>query len=425
MKITRDLFLIPEGDGALVYAPLRRALFWADNSACQNIKDWISGIRHISSRHHKEIEYLEYIESIETIPQKSKSLRDRDHLIIIPSQICNFSCTYCYAKRAHSKDVISQKQLTNAIDSILGGRNTHKRFTFIGGGEPLMAWDIITSSIEYIKENKRDTDNIHYGITTNGTLFNKEIIEYCKENKIRINISFEVIKEIQDRQRPFTSSRRSTFDIIDKNIKELVKHGVSCSIRATITSLNVDRMSDMAEAVGSNYSGVKGLHLEQVTDSSEGSSLFYSKFITNFFEAKRIAEQYGLRITNSITNSIDSIKERFCPGELCLTPTGSIVACHRISSEKDIGYDLFRYGTIDEKGIHIDDNCEKRYLAFSSLKQSECSSCFALWHCAGICPMERMYLSNKHIKNKCNFTREMIKQELIYRLTRGRMTINK
>lgn len=418
MKIGEDLFIIPEGEGGLVYAPLRRVLFWANHDACENIISWASGSRDIGAIQNKEIEHLKYIESIEIKPPQEKKLEHRGRLIIIPSQICNFACKYCYARNAHSKDVISHEQLIKAIDIILNDQTTTKKhFTFIGGGEPFMTWDIVTESVEYIKSQKKDTDNVSYGITTNGTLFNKERIEYCKENKIRINLSFEVLKDIQDAQRPFSRSNLSTFEVIDRNLKELINHNIPCNIRSTITSRNVDRMTEMVDFVVSNYTGVKGLHLEQVTDPEEDSSEFYNKFIQNFFEAKKISQLHGIRLTNSIANSIDSLKERFCSGEFCLTPKGTIVACHRVSSEKDTGYELFKYGQIDDNGFNIDHEQEVRYLKFSSMKQRECHSCFAYWHCAGICPMERISLSDEHVKNKCNFAREMIKRELLYRLT--------
>jgi radical SAM protein with 4Fe4S-binding SPASM domain len=299
---------------------------------------------------------------------------------------------------------------------MLASESKHKKVSFIGGGEPMVTWDVIEWSVNYINQHKSPDDNISYSITTNATLLTEHIIQFCKDNKIHIGVSFEIIKDIQDNQRPFYKSTKSTFNVIHKNIIKLIDNKVSFGIRSTITKLNVALMPEMVNFVADNYSVLKKVHFEQVTDPSQNDSEFYSLFIDSFFQAREIGKSRGLDVYNSITNSVYRIRERFCNGEMCITPTGNIVACHRISSEKDMDYSTFCYGRINEESISLDLSKYQSYYNFANVKRQECGSCFAFWHCAGICPMERTVLKEKQLDAKCNFTKEIVKRVLLEKI---------
>ncbi len=337
-------------------------------------------------------------------------------LVVILSQLCNLACTYCYAHEARSKDILDRNKLIIAYEYMLASESKHKKVSFIGGGEPMVTWDVIEWSVNYINQHKSPDDNISYSITTNATLLTEHIIQFCKDNKIHIGVSFEIIKDIQDNQRPFYKSTKSTFNVIHKNIIKLIDNKVSFGIRSTITKLNVALMPEMVNFVADNYSVLKKVHFEQVTDPSQNDSEFYSLFIDSFFQAREIGKSRGLDVYNSITNSVYRIRERFCNGEMCITPTGNIVACHRISSEKDMDYSTFCYGRINEESISLDLSKYQSYYNFANVKRQECGSCFAFWHCAGICPMERTVLKEKQLDAKCNFTKEIVKRVLLEKI---------
>lgn len=407
-----DLYIIPIEDGNIIYSPLRRGVFWADESAAGVVNDFIREKEYIPADTTVG-RYLEQLRNIDVKPLLSRGINDGSDMIVILSQICNLSCTYCYAQEARSKEILDINKLLIAIKQVLeSSKQRVVSLTFIGGGEPLIVWGMIKKAIDYSQEIKGEKEVI-YSITTNLTLLNDEIICYAQKYDIRFGVSFEILKDIQDKQRPFHASKRSTFDIIHENIKKLMENKIKFNIRSTITNLNIERMPEMARFVGENYPALRKVHFEQVTDPAINDDFFYNRFIHYFLEARSVGRKYDLNVYNSISNSILNIKERFCRGEFCITPTGSIVACHRLSSSRDKYYDLFNVGDIfADTGIKINEERVNKYLHFSNLKRKKCKSCYAYWHCAGICPMERCYLSAKQIDSKCDFTRTLVKKIL-------------
>lgn len=417
MDLKEDLFIIPTDNGNIIYSPLRRGVFLADDNATEKVKKFIDEGVLVTETDDKVMEYLATLSEAKVFEPKPKRQPSTNRLVVILSQICNLACSYCYAHDARSKEILSKDKLKVAYDFILADSNKNKRFSFIGGGEPLVTWDIIEWSVNYINQHKSQDDKVSFSITTNTTLFNDHILAFCKENKIHIGVSFEIIKEVQDSQRPFYKSDKSTFDIIHSNIKRFIENGISFGIRSTITKLNVSLMPEMVSFVAENYPTLKRLHFEQVTDPTQNNAEFYSQFIDYFFKARAIGKTKGIEVYNSTTNSVFRISERFCSGETCITPNGGIVACHRVSSEKEKAYSLYNYGNVDDASVNLDMEKYLKYLNFASTKDSQCNGCFAYWHCAGNCSMERTVLSDKQLNQKCEFTREMVKRVLLEKIT--------
>ncbi|ERJ68894.1 radical SAM/SPASM domain-containing protein [Porphyromonas gingivalis] len=413
MKLVNDLYLLPIERGNIVYSPLRQAAFWASDEASQYVRRYLEGQPLPEECDLPEISYLKELEQAPFREPHNPAIPNQGRLVVIPSQLCNLACSYCYARKAHARDTIDLVTLRIAIDKMLRyDKSNHKHISLIGGGEPFMTWDIIMWIVEYAEANKRAKDKLSFAITTNATLLNRTRIEYCKAHNIRVNASFEVLPEVQEGQRPFYNSPMSTYEIVDRNIRRLLEHGVICTIRSTITSRNVERMSEMVQLVVDRYPGIQGLHVEQVTDGREDYIDFYDKFVKHFDNAIQLAQKYNLRLSNSINNSLKQLKNRFCSGENCITPGGDLTACHRISTARDKGFDLFRYGSISDGKAEINQKQWLAYLDFSEKKLPECKTCFAYWHCAGICPMERVELTSAHIRAKCIFIRSMLTQAL-------------
>lgn len=413
MKFGQDIYIIPLDSGNLVYSPLRRGVFWANDEACQTVKSYLTGdIKILEQANSTVIKYLRRLEDAPvSIPHQGCSEISKNSLVVIPSQTCNLACTYCFATQAHSKEYIDKSILTKAYDYILKNNNKNKYFSFIGGGEPMMAWNLLKWSLEYITSHKENDDKVFFNITTNATLFNNDILLTIKKYDAHINVSFDILKDVQDTQRPFQHNNRSSFDVVHKNIKMLDDNNISYSIRSTITMKNVLLMPEMVQFVADNYPNLKSLHFEPVTGSVEDK--YYHEYINGFFHARKIAKRYDIDLYNSMTRSIFNIVGHFCNGELCLTPTGHIVACHRVSSVKDKYFNRFCYGKITDKEVDISTYKHQNFLRFSQTKGEKCQQCFAFWHCAGICPMERAVLNDKQLASKCEFIREIIKRTLL------------
>src|SRR5262245_50079579 len=98
-------------------------------------------------------------------------LNDSLHLILLPTEQCNFRCTYCYEDfsiGSMSSDTI--QGIKRLIDSRLDGLRALSVSWF--GGEPLLARAVIEDISEHIVRATADRPNLHYegDVTTNGYL---------------------------------------------------------------------------------------------------------------------------------------------------------------------------------------------------------------------------------------------------------------
>lgn len=102
------------------------------------------------------------------------------------------------------------------------------------GGEPMLRYnEVIVPVINYIYE-KNYQDLFIFSITTNGTLLNKDIIDFFIDHKTSVMISTDGVKEAQDYNRPFKNSNKSTYDAIYDNLVYLAQRQKHSIFRPTL-----------------------------------------------------------------------------------------------------------------------------------------------------------------------------------------------
>lgn len=57
---------------------------------------------------------------------------------------------------------------------------------------------------------------LRIGFPTNATLLNAEKIDFLVKNNVEIGVSFELLPDIQNEQRPFVNSDLDTYLIVEK-----------------------------------------------------------------------------------------------------------------------------------------------------------------------------------------------------------------
>lgn len=411
-----DIYIIPAAtteDKYIVYSPLRGVMFWANTNAIEMIdKHFDMGMNALDDC-KKLFENLNAMTEKETFSPPLQKVGLSDSLVIVLSQKCNLACSYCYAQEARSTASIDEQKLKIAIDYVLSSQNKKtKGFTFIGGGEPTVTWELFRWAVEYIRsESEKLGVKSAITLATNATLFTNERVSWLKSNDISVSASFDILPEIQNTQRCFPDKSIKSFEIVDAGIKLLIAHGIFPRIRSTITPQNVSLMKDMVAFVVEHYPEIRWLHFEPVTDMQLEQADYYNDYISQFFIAREYARANGLELRNSITHSTGRLKSKFCSGELCVVPTGELVSCHRVSSPGEELFAEFSYGNIEDT-ILIDSNALENVESCIHSKPLFCSDCFAQWHCAGACPYNRALFTPEQLPLYCEFTKKMIAQEL-------------
>ena len=417
-SLRENMFVLKtENQNNIIYAPIQGMAFFCDEHDADEIKDYISDGTIIKTPELRQ--YIQHIEeSAKDVVLGESPLDKPDKLMFILSQQCNLSCSYCFSQESRSSDLLDIEKIKIAINYFLSyDTSKRKDFTFIGGGEPFVTWELLKQTILYIEE-KTNRLNTPYQIRiiTNGTLLTEKRIGWLEGKKVAISISYDVLKDIQDKQRPFSSSEKSSFDVVNKSICLLRKYNIPFTFRSTITAINVHRMLEMAEFIIQNYPEINKIHFEPVTENNSDNRKFFDEFICQYFKTLPVCESCGVFLTNSYIASFDLIKTHNCSGEFCIVPDGSIMACHRHSSILDRYYDSFKFGFVTNEDLFIDKVSLNTFESLRNVRFDKCKHCFAKWHCAGGCLSKRLVYSPNNNIIHCEFIRSFLMNYIEYQL---------
>lgn len=195
--------------------------------ASNNIYELSNGGNDLINEDRNSINLMiDKIEHPETRLLKYKYERKLSVITLQITQQCNLRCEYCvysgkYQNRGHSSEIMDDTVARQSID-FLALHSIDSSHVHIGfyGGEPLLRFQFIKDQIDYAHKRLHGKQ-ITFGLTTNGTLLNREIIEYFAENNVSIIISLDGDKVSHDKNRKFANSEKGSFDIIINKLKEI------------------------------------------------------------------------------------------------------------------------------------------------------------------------------------------------------------
>lgn len=187
-------------------------------------------------------------------------------LILMVIQDCNLGCTYCYGNQGTygHEGKMSEETAYRAIDYMLEQSPKQKQFTVVFfGGEPLMNFPLIEKVLDYCDEIcKTNGIKINYSMTTNGTIFNENILECIKKHNITVTVSIDGPEEIHDRYRKFQNGK-GTFKVISENVKKMSQHfPVSARVTVTKYSPSITEIDKALEEMG-----IKNMYFCTITES--------------------------------------------------------------------------------------------------------------------------------------------------------------
>lgn len=145
-------------------------------------------------------------------------------------------CKYCY--ETDKTTVFTWEQIKENIDTLIRLRQDDEFLIEFLGGEPLMAWDLLVMSYEYLESNS-DFEIPYYLITTNGTIIGNNIIKYLQANpKLYIQISMDG-NRWANQLRVLKHSRKNSYEYALENMKKFQDAGITTSVNMVIHPYNV------------------------------------------------------------------------------------------------------------------------------------------------------------------------------------------
>jgi uncharacterized protein len=271
------------------------------------------------------------------------------------------------------------------------------------GGEPLMNFDVVKETVAYGRQLEQSTGkHFYFTITTNGTLLDKESIDYINENMDNVVISIDGRKEVHDAARHDRAGRGS-YDKLLPLAKELVagRNGKSYFIRGTFTARNKDFSKDVMHLADM---GFKEISVEPVVGS--GNDLYFkeSDLPEILKEYEDLALQYIERLSGGRAFRFYHFNINLYDGPclfkrvtacgagyeyLAVSPEGDLYPCHQF-----VGQDSFVIGNVFT-GIHNNKMCNE-LMGNNILAKDKCRDCWAKLFCSGGCHANA-YFSNGDI----------------------------
>lgn len=315
------------------------------------------------------------------------------------SHDCNLRCKYCFAetgdfgmgKRMTMDFEVAKKAIDFVIEKSGARRNIEIDFF---GGEPLMAWDTVTKTVDYARSLEQEKNKkFRFTITTNGLLLDDEKIDYINKNMDNCVLSLDGRKCINDEMRP-TAGGAGSYDVIVPKFKKLVSQRSKDRdyyVRGTFTSKNLDFTKDVLAIADE---GFDQLSVEPVTSEPDTGYDISEK------DLPRIGEEYE--------KLVDVMQERRKAGKgfnffhfmvdlqqgpcvikrlrgcgagyeyVAVTPDGEIYPCHQF-----VGHPEFRLGTLDDGKFDMD--ISNHFSGLNVCTRPQCKDCWAKFYCSGGC----------------------------------------
>lgn len=165
---------------------------------------------------------------------------------------CNLRCSYCaysqknYIDRNHNSEEMSQEIAKKAIDFLQRKSSDCKeiRISFYGG-EPLLNYQLIVYSVLYAKKIM-PYKSIKFIITTNLTLLNKNMIEFFSKYEIKLVVSIDGPKQINDLYRRKALDGKGSFNSTYRNLMKIYERFPDYFSRCVSINAVVDPHSNIS-----------------------------------------------------------------------------------------------------------------------------------------------------------------------------------
>ncbi len=359
--------------------------------------------------------YADKIESVEE-KQNYETKADLRGITLMVIQQCNLRCTYCYGDGGeyHDKGKMASQVAKRAIDFLICNSTRKELLVCFLGGEPMMNWELIKEVTDYCELQQKETGRVfRYTITTNGTIWNKEIEEFFKNKKFTVQISVDGTKEVHNCNR-FYASGVGSFDVMEENTREMRNEGL-VSGRATITRTNINILENFKALDELNFKSIPMVSAQNLLSEED-----YEKLI---LENNRLAH-YFLRLVQDREYKTAKKMRIFMSGlykihksghirdipcgvgttQIAIDINGDIYPCHRFVANKE--YSLGNVLT----SVELDNT---NFIEEISIKyHEECKKCWAKNLCAGACPNENLVntgTTQNSTKKNCKYIKAMYK----------------
>ena len=311
---------------------------------------------------------------------------------------CNLRCKYCFASTGdfgQGRKIMPPEIAKKAIDFVIARSGVrHNIEVDFFGGEPLMAWDTVTQTVDYARSlEEKYNKKFRFTITTNGLLLDEDKRKYINENMDNCVLSLDGRREVNDEFRK-TVAGTGSYDTIVPKFKALVDErdpNLDYYARGTFTSHNLDFAEDVLSIADA---GFDRLSVEPVTadpgcgydfteDDLPKIEAEYDRLTDIMLERKKEGKPFTFfHFMVDLDQGPCIVKRlRGCGAGyeyVAVTPDGDIYPCHQF-----VGKDEFKQGSVLDQSFNMD--IAQKFAGMNIYSRPKCQKCWAKFYCSGGC----------------------------------------
>ena len=359
-------------------------------------KDVIDGCRHYVEKTDlplKLVQHFQHVFPSEPCFDRGTELQEKFYVIVFLTDTCNLRCVYCYQQDFIKTEGMTSKTADHLVSWILSHDQPKNcdvpLHVIFFGGEPLLnrkSLDQVASSISEQTKYLRPS----FFISTNGTLLDEQNADLLAKHNVRMQVSIDGYKEVQDKNRPLANGSGS-YDLVCSNLRHPSIDISSLTGRITVTKHSLDFYENAVHlynlgfrqiAVGFCVHGGAG---NEICEEDMPSIRRNLQKLWTFYLA-RISEGDSLKITPFYDHLLLlSLRQ---PPPSCgagrnvfaINSDGDILPCPRFS-----GGEMYSCGNVrtqmDKKRVRDIQSLP----SFSLKKPKECRSCWVRNLCSAPC----------------------------------------
>jgi len=236
-------------------------------------------------------------------------------------------------------------------------------------------------------------------------------------------VSVDGLPEVQNANRPFPSGRGSS-DVVLGTLRAFDRAGFHYSIRMTVTAEAAPRLAQSIEYLCRRFRprAIQVEPLYRMGRGREAADAETAVFIQAFRAARRTSAK-AARLLRFSGARLGTVTGRFCGvahDNFCVSPAGSISACHEVADEHQPWADRFFYGRPSEgaSGFDFDERVYTALRAQTVDRLEYCEGCFAKWHCAGDCYHKALHWDAGDFAGagRCEVIRALTKDQIVEKI---------
>ena len=306
---------------------------------------------------------------------------------------CNLRCKYCFASTGdfgQGRKIMPPEIAKKAIDFVIARSGVrHNIEVDFFGGEPLMAWDTVTQTVDYARSlEEKHNKKFRFTITTNGLLLDEDKRKYINENMDNCVLSLDGRREVNDEFRK-TVAGTGSYDTIVPKFKALVDErdpNLDYYARGTFTSHNLDFAEDVLSIADAGFDRLSvdpGCVYHVTEDDLPKIEAEYDRLTDIMLERKKEGKPFTFfHFMVDLDQGPCVVKRlRGCGAGyeyVAVTPDGDIYPCHQF-----VGKDEFKQGSVLDQSFNMD--IAQKFAGMNIYSRPKCQKCWAKFYCSGGC----------------------------------------